>query len=282
MKHHQIYRSYRLYRLRRLFPVALTAVMLLFAASVVYPATVHSVSGPFSLTWDYATPDERLTGFMLYLPPGDPIDIPDPMARAITLEVPSGIYDVSLTAIGSGVESEPSNTVRVYVDVPLPPPGNVVVTDPITPPVTIYVDEVPEETLSEGRPVDLGLRFEVSVPGQITHLRYYHPANDTTVHTGRLWDAQGALVASAEFTQFVPGEWAEVALEPPVDAFPGDVFTVSADTADLWPGTRGYIPPVNDALTPLANCFTYSVGSFPGKDSTFAAYFRDVVFQPEQ
>lgn len=258
--------------------------MILFVFSMlpaILGAQTFSVSGDFTLAWDYGD-DPRVAGFTVNVNPGGPIDVPDPAARSMVMSLPAGaVYDISMTAYSSDLVSAQSETVRVYVDMPLSAPGNLTVSEDIVPPVVavMFTDEVPAGAYDDGIPWELGMSFTVVEDGAITALRHFQVDGDAYTHTGRLWTAAGELLATAVFTQGSPNNWAEVALDVPVDVFAGQSYVVSVDANTLWPGTPGYLPPANAYLVPEDNLLTRDVGAFPATVDAKYTYFRDVVFE---
>src|SRR5262245_28592672 len=51
----------------------------------------------------------------------------------------------------------------------------------------------------EARSVELGVRFTSDVPGNVIAIRYYRGSMNGGTHTGSLWTATGALLASGTF-----------------------------------------------------------------------------------
>jgi|GEM_PF-3391861 len=55
--------------------------------------------------------------------------------------------------------------------------------------------------------VELGVKFQSSVDGYITGLRFYKAADNTGTHVGNLWTAGGTLLASVTFTNESASGW---------------------------------------------------------------------------
>ena len=48
--------------------------------------------------------------------------------------------------------------------------------------------------------IEVGVKFQSTVNGYITALRFYKGTGNTGTHVGHLWSAGGSLLASATFT----------------------------------------------------------------------------------
>lgn len=133
---------------------------------------------------------------------------------------------------------------------------------------------------------ELGTRFNVSIAGQITALRFYRASGGPLSVTGRLWNTGGTQLASATYSVSGTG-WQEAAITP-VDVTPGNDYVVSYnvgagesyayephyfDTAK----TSGYITGVEgDGATPNG-VFNTTPGAYPSTQFNATLYFADVV-----
>ena len=54
--------------------------------------------------------------------------------------------------------------------------------------------------VTDGQPIEVGVKFRSDVGGFVTALRFYKGAANTGTHVGHLWSASGALLAEATFT----------------------------------------------------------------------------------
>lgn len=151
-------------------------------------------------------------------------------------------------------------------------------TYPVTPPLFF-----------SGSPVELGMKFQSSIPGSITGFRYYKGPGVTGVHTGHLWDNTGTLLATKVFTNETTSGWQSVTLSSPVAILPNTTYIVSYFTAsgDFTREDPFFTQAVvNGFLRGLANgedggngVYAYS-GSpvFPNNTSGSSSYFADVLF----
>ncbi|WP_370645203.1 DUF4082 domain-containing protein [Corallococcus sp. EGB] len=76
------------------------------------------------------------------------------------------------------------------------------------------------EAANDSAALELGVRFRSDAPGQLKGRRFYKGAGNTGTHTGSLWSASGALLATATFTSGFPTDsyqasnsWVEVAFQ---------------------------------------------------------------------
>src|SRR5579872_2557967 len=59
-------------------------------------------------------------------------------------------------------------------------------------------------------PVELGIKFQSSVAGTITGIRFYKSAANGGTHVGNLWSVNGTLLATATFTDETAAGWQQV------------------------------------------------------------------------
>jgi hypothetical protein len=134
---------------------------------------------------------------------------------------------------------------------------------------------------------ELGVKFQSSVTGWITGVRFYKPVGTTGEHIGKLWDSAGNLLASAPYVETDSG-WQEVIFSSPVPIIANTTYIASYS----WPG--GYYPYqanafssagiTNVPLTALQSgidgpngVYNGIPGQFP-TDGNGANYFADVIF----
>ncbi|MGE3172152.1 MAG: DUF4082 domain-containing protein [Planctomycetota bacterium] len=142
---------------------------------------------------------------------------------------------------------------------------------------------------NDGQAIELGMRFRVDAPGDVTALRYYKAPGTTGVHTGSLWTNGGALLAQATFVGETASGWQEVALPTPVAVTPGVTYVVSyhsasgdyAATLDAFVADLGGSPVrgLADGLDGPNGVFLYTgAPAFPTGTFRSANYWADVVF----
>ena len=143
-------------------------------------------------------------------------------------------------------------------------------------------------SFADGNAVELGVRFQADVAGDIAGIRFYKGAANTGVHVAKLWSAAGTLLGSAVVTNETASGWQEVLFASPVPIEAGQTYVAS----DFAPN-GGYAADafyfgsdiVRDPLRALASgpsggngVYRYG-GGFP--DATFnnTNYWVDVVFR---
>jgi hypothetical protein len=159
-------------------------------------------------------------------------------------------------------------------------------------PCTIWnASATPESpNVSDGIPIEIGVKFRSDVDGYITGLRFYKGNLNTGTHTGHLWAADGTLLAEAVFTGESASGWQEVTLASPVVIQANTTYVASyfspsgyfAITPDYFLSAVDNLP-----LHALANgadgpngVYRYSSSGFPTQTWTGRApnYWVDVVF----
>jgi hypothetical protein len=147
------------------------------------------------------------------------------------------------------------------------------------------------EAVSDGIPIEVGVKFRSDVAGYITALRFYKGAANTGLHTGHLWDSAGNLLAAIDFTNESSSGWQTAVLSTPVAinanatyiastyspsgyyAFDGGYFAVGVDNRPLH-------APIAASGAPNG-VYLYGGSGFP-VDGNNANYWVDVVFQTNQ
>ena len=153
-----------------------------------------------------------------------------------------------------------------------------------------YPQEVPYFQ-NDHSPVELGMKFQSSIPGFITGLKYYKGADITGTHIGHLWDADGNMLAEETFTNETSSGWQTVSLSTPVPIQSNTTYTVSYFTTE---GNFEKTDPFftqsiqNGYLTGLASGVdggngVYYYGDSPGfptESSGTSNYWTDVIMTP--
>lgn len=142
-----------------------------------------------------------------------------------------------------------------------------------------------------GNPVELGMKFNSAVPGVITGFRYYKGPGVTGLHIGHLWDKDGNLLASENFTNETSSGWQSVELTTPVTiaantTYIVSYFTTSGEFTREDPFFTQAV--VNGFLRGLANgedggngVYAYNNAPiFPDNTSGSSSYYADVLFEP--
>ena len=78
--------------------------------------------------------------------------------------------------------------------------------------------------------VELGVKFQSSVAGTVSGIRFYKSSQDTGIHTGELWSSTGTKLATVTFTNETASGWQTATFSSPVTMTPGATYTASYHT----------------------------------------------------
>jgi hypothetical protein len=141
---------------------------------------------------------------------------------------------------------------------------------------------------NDAAPVELGVKFQTSVAGTVTGIRFYKGLLNVGSHVANLWSATGTLLATATFTNETASAWQQVKLASPVTLTPGTTYIVSYHTNGFYSADSNYFTNAvtNGPLTaPAGNSSggngVYSYGgssTFPTSSYLSSNYWVDVVF----
>jgi hypothetical protein len=138
--------------------------------------------------------------------------------------------------------------------------------------------------------VELGVTFKASVPGNITHIRFFKTIKtDASIYTVNLWTANGQLLATRKLSLSGVNGWQRVALPTPVLIQSGVNYVASFNTIQgryserndffTTSRTRGSLTaPAGSATVPNGR-FKFGTG-FPDQAFLNTNYSVDVVFKP--
>jgi len=184
----------------------------------------------------------------------------------------TGAATIESRAVDDSANLEtPSSTVTVNVAGPSCPCG-------------LFTSQTPIGTsLTDNTSYELGMKFLVDRPGKVSAIRYYKATNETGTHTGRIWSASGALLASVTFTGETASGWQQQALTTPLTLNAYTVYVVSVNANSFYVGTgNGLASAVQYAdqssVADGANGVYGSPGAFPTQSYQNTNYFRDVDF----
>jgi hypothetical protein len=138
--------------------------------------------------------------------------------------------------------------------------------------------------------VELGMKFQASVPGTITGLRFYKSATNTGTHIGTLWTSTGTRLGTVTFANETASGWQQATLPTPVAIQANTTYVVSYHTTvGRYSANNAYFGSaiVNGPLTALADgaaggngVYLYGAGGFPTQTYQASNYWVDVVFGP--
>ncbi len=150
-----------------------------------------------------------------------------------------------------------------------------------------------EPTVIDNQAIETGVKFQSTVAGQITGIRFYKRAFNAGTHKGSLWAADGTLLAQATFVNETASGWQQVNFTTPVTITPGVTYIASyyspfgsyAFTSNAYTNkdvynANGTLKMLKASSTGGNGVFRYiSGGGFPNQASAQDAnYWVDVVF----
>ena len=111
---------------------------------------------------------------------------------------------------------------------------------------TIFGNTTPTNpSQPDAHAVELGVKFESSVAGYITGIRFYKGSGNTGTHVGYLWSNTGTLLATATFTNETASGWQQVNFSTPVGIAAGTIYIASPPTSRPWtPSWTGGARPI--------------------------------------
>jgi hypothetical protein len=143
-------------------------------------------------------------------------------------------------------------------------------------------------TWADPNQVQLGVKFQTSVAGTITAIRFYKGAQNVGTHVGTLWSSTGKLLATATFTNETASGWQQVKLATPVTVTAKTTYIAAYHTNGFYSVTPAYfnVATTNGAITaPVSSASSgngvYIYGSssaFPTSSFNANNYWVDVVF----
>lgn len=243
-----------------------TSVPLSNSVSVTFDKAIQPGSAAITVTDSAGVP---VPGNMLTLPLGSTASF-DP-----TGDLASGTtYSVTVTGaknLGGAAMAAPFVT-------------SFTTSGPSTCPCSLLSSSATPATSNSGdvSPITVGLRFTVDIDGVVSGLRYYRDAANTGVHTGTLYSAGGAVLATLTFPTTVPG-WQTASFSTPVAVTAGATYVASTFMpVGHYSVTPNFFanPVVNSPVTGIVGTYRYGEDSFPSSVFNNNHYFVDVSFLP--
>jgi hypothetical protein len=141
-------------------------------------------------------------------------------------------------------------------------------------------------TWNDPSAVELGVRFESTVAGFVTGVRFYKGPQNTGAHVGNLWSSDGVLLASATFTGETNSGWQVAAFTNPVPIAADTIYIVSYHTNGFYSADPGYFTSYPHSNGPLVapagetnGVFSYgATSSFPSSGAGGINYWVDLIF----
>jgi len=156
-------------------------------------------------------------------------------------------------------------------------------------PCSVYGSAVPAiGSANDTGAVELGLRFSTTIDGYASGVRFYKGTANTGTHTGSLWSASGARLATVTFTGETATGWQSATFSAAVPLVAGTTYVVSYTAP-----SGGYAVQQNAfasaglASAPLAVGGGFGVspagvygaaGTFPGSSYQWSSYYVDIAF----
>ncbi|MGF9764639.1 N,N-dimethylformamidase beta subunit family domain-containing protein, partial [Microvirga sp. 0TCS3.31] len=184
----------------------------------------------------------------------------------------AGTFTIKTRAVDDSVNLETPGTGRTVTVT-----GNNLFPTSATPPNVAQLDP---------KAIELGMKFQSSVAGTVTGVRFFK--NDLTIgtHTGTLWSSTGTKLASATFTNETGNGWQAVSFSNPVAITPNTTYVVSyyAPYGYYTSQTNGFASAVtNGPITAPTGAGVYvysSTSAFPTSVYKNENYWVDVLFNP--
>jgi hypothetical protein len=152
-----------------------------------------------------------------------------------------------------------------------------------------YVPSV--KAADDSSAAELGVKFQSAVPGWVDGVRFYKGTGNDGTHTGSLWSASGALLATGTFTNETSSGWQSMLFSTPVQISADTTYVVSyydpdgyySFDEDLfdWPLST---PPLTAVKSDYAESGggngVYNAGGpgFPASSYNGSSYAVDVIF----
>ncbi|WP_244426746.1 N,N-dimethylformamidase beta subunit family domain-containing protein, partial [Sinorhizobium sojae] len=184
----------------------------------------------------------------------------------------AGTFTIKTRAVDDSVNLETPGAGRTVTVT-----GNNFFPASVTPPIVPDVD---------AKPIEVGMKFQSSVAGTVTGVRYYKSDLNIGPHTGSLWSSTGTKLATVTFTNESGVGWQAASFSNPIAITAGTTYVVSYHTNyGHYTATGNYFtsPVTNGPLTAPTNAgvYTYSSASaFPSSTFNGENYWVDVLFNP--
>jgi N,N-dimethylformamidase beta subunit-like, C-terminal/Domain of unknown function (DUF4082)/Bacterial Ig-like domain/Bacterial Ig domain len=148
---------------------------------------------------------------------------------------------------------------------------------------------------ADSTPLELGMKFQSSVTGWVAGVRFYKGAGNGGTHTGTLWTAAGAELATGTFVNETAGGWQTVRFTNPVQISANTTYIVSyyapdghyAADENLFDSALS-TPPLTAQKAAFAGSgggngvFNAGGPGFPSSTYNASSYAVDVIFDTTQ
>ncbi|MBY3022347.1 DUF4082 domain-containing protein [Rhizobium leguminosarum] len=151
-----------------------------------------------------------------------------------------------------------------------------------------------QTNLNDGQQLEVGVKFQSNVIGDVTAIKFYRNANDNGQNVVDLWTTTGTKLATATFTNTTASGWQTVNFTTPVTIAANTTYIASYHTTGAYVATDGFFANgvSNGPLSALSSAaaggngvYAYggsaTTGLFPTSTFDSANYYADVVFRPQ-
>nr|WP_281005309.1 DUF4082 domain-containing protein [Mesorhizobium sp. DCY119] len=151
-----------------------------------------------------------------------------------------------------------------------------------------------QTNLNDGQQLEVGVKFQSNVAGDVTGIKFYRSANDNGQNVVDLWTTTGTKLATATLAASSASGWQTVNFATPVTITANTTYVASYHTTGAYVATDGFFTSgvTSGPLTALSSAATggngvYSYGGsaaaglFPTSTFDSANYYADVVFRPQ-
>ncbi|QSZ05297.1 DUF4082 domain-containing protein (plasmid) [Rhizobium ruizarguesonis] len=151
-----------------------------------------------------------------------------------------------------------------------------------------------QTNLNDGQQLEVGVKFQSNVVGDVTGIKFYRSANDNGQNVVDLWTTTGTKLATATFASTTGSGWQTVNFTTPVTIAANTNYIASYHTTGAYVATDGFFASAvtNGPLTAQSSAvaggngvYAYggsaTTGLFPTNSFDSANYYADVVFRPQ-
>ena len=143
---------------------------------------------------------------------------------------------------------------------------------------------------NDPHPIEIGVKFAAAVDGVVTSVRFYRGPQNGGTHLGRIWAADGTLLATAVFRNESDTGWQQVDFDAPVPVKKNQVYVASCycpqggyavTSADFGSSdiARGSLRALAGTVDGGNGVFRYGAGGgFPNGTYNRTNYWVDVIF----
>ena len=139
--------------------------------------------------------------------------------------------------------------------------------------------------------VEVGVKFQADMDGQITGIRFYKGSQNGGTHIGNLWTGNGQLLGTATFTNETASGWQQVDFPVPITISANVTYVASyhtevgyyAQDANFFAGSGVDNAPLHalaDGVDGSNGVYQYGPSAFPAQSASASNYWVDLVFSP--